>query len=69
VAILVVGDLVLHLGDAFSLLVDSLHLIIKLFLFFEISHFVTIGFILEIFGAIFFGQKGLPELSNLFHDI
>ena len=52
----IIRNLSLHICQVLSILINSLHLIIKFLLLFEITHFITIGFILEIFGPIFFGQ-------------
>jgi hypothetical protein len=48
-----VGYVVLHLGDSRCVLINALNLVIKLFLFFKIPHFVTIGLILEVPCSIF----------------
>lgn len=64
-----VGDFILHLSNALGVLVDALHLVIEFFLLLQVSHFVAIGFVLEVLCPVFLCQERLPELSNLFHDI
>jgi hypothetical protein len=65
----IVGDLVLHFSNSIGLLIDTLDFVIELLLLLEVPHLVTVCFVLELLGAILLGEKRLPELANLLHDI
>lgn len=65
----VICYLILHVSQTFSVLIDSFYLIVEFLLLLQISHFVTISLILEIFGSILFGKERLPEFTNFFHDV